>query len=166
MLAILRVQSWEETILLELVELVPDSHKPSVASEDGGNCLHVCRLWTAADMERLVERLEKAVERLENVYQGSGMCGDSSAKGKAQSRSQGSARSCAGLAQGTLWSEAGSGGCPVKRKTLWLKHFLSSGLSLVQVGGAAWVCGSLWDAPGDPCALFFSPRSGSVCAGF
>lgn len=26
-------------ILLELVELVPHSHKPSLASEDGGNCL-------------------------------------------------------------------------------------------------------------------------------
>ncbi|NXP33449.1 CAP1 protein, partial [Leiothrix lutea] len=37
-----------------------------------------------ADMERLVERLEKAVERLETVCQGSGMCGDGSAKGVAQ----------------------------------------------------------------------------------
>lgn len=103
MLAILRVQSWEETILLELVELVPDSHKPSVASEDGGNCLHVCRLWTAADMERLVERLEKAVERLENVYQGSGMCGDSSAKG----RPKAGPRAVPGAVQG--WHRAHSG---------------------------------------------------------
>ena len=38
-------------------------------------------------MERLVERLEKAVERLETVCQGSGMCGDGSSKGKARSTS-------------------------------------------------------------------------------
>ncbi|KGL91453.1 Adenylyl cyclase-associated protein 1, partial [Charadrius vociferus] len=37
-----------------------------------------------ADMERLVERLEKAVERLETVCQGPGMCGDGSSKGVAQ----------------------------------------------------------------------------------
>lgn len=125
-----------------------------------------CRLWTAADMERLVERLEKAVERLETVCQGSGMCGDASGKGEAQ----GSARSCAELAQGTLWgSEAASGGCarcPGKIKTLWLQHLLSSRLSLLQVGGAAQGCGSLWDAPGDLCALFFPHRGGSVRAGF
>ncbi|KFM05524.1 Adenylyl cyclase-associated protein 1 [Aptenodytes forsteri] len=35
-------------------------------------------------MERLVERLEKAVERLETVCQGPGMCGDGSSKGVAQ----------------------------------------------------------------------------------
>uniref|UniRef100_A0A8B9PPT7 Adenylyl cyclase-associated protein n=1 Tax=Apteryx owenii TaxID=8824 RepID=A0A8B9PPT7_APTOW len=35
-------------------------------------------------MERLVERLEKAVERLEVVCQGPGMCGDGSSKGVAQ----------------------------------------------------------------------------------
>ncbi|XP_075577954.1 adenylyl cyclase-associated protein 1 isoform X1 [Pelecanus crispus] len=35
-------------------------------------------------MERLVERLEKAVERLETVCQGRGMCGDGSSKGVAQ----------------------------------------------------------------------------------
>lgn len=38
-------------------------------------------------MERLVERLEKAVERLETVCRGPGMCGDGSSKGKAQSTS-------------------------------------------------------------------------------
>ncbi|XP_014801953.1 PREDICTED: adenylyl cyclase-associated protein 1 [Calidris pugnax] len=42
------------------------------------------RSWTAVDMERLVERLEKAVERLETVCQGPGMCGDGSSKGVAQ----------------------------------------------------------------------------------
>lgn len=57
-------------------------------------------------MERLVERLEKAVERLETVCQGSGMCGDGSAKGEAQ----GSGRSCAELAQGTLWGSWGGQG--------------------------------------------------------
>ncbi|XP_051494220.1 adenylyl cyclase-associated protein 1 isoform X3 [Apus apus] len=41
-------------------------------------------LWTAADMERLVERLEKAVERLETVCQGPGMCAEGSSKGMAQ----------------------------------------------------------------------------------
>lgn len=46
-------------------------------------------------MERLVERLEKAVERLETVCQGPGMCGDGSSKGKAQSIS---------LAAASLWS--------------------------------------------------------------
>ncbi|NXE29285.1 CAP1 protein, partial [Ardeotis kori] len=35
-------------------------------------------------MERLVERLEKAVERLETVCQGPGLCGDGSSKGVAQ----------------------------------------------------------------------------------
>ncbi|NXG78029.1 CAP1 protein, partial [Baryphthengus martii] len=35
-------------------------------------------------MERLVERLEKAVERLETVCQGPGRCGDDSSKGVAQ----------------------------------------------------------------------------------
>ncbi|KFP10856.1 Adenylyl cyclase-associated protein 1 [Egretta garzetta] len=35
-------------------------------------------------MERLVERLEKAVERLETVCRGPGMCGDGSSKGVAQ----------------------------------------------------------------------------------
>uniref|UniRef100_A0A8C6IS55 Adenylyl cyclase-associated protein n=1 Tax=Melopsittacus undulatus TaxID=13146 RepID=A0A8C6IS55_MELUD len=35
-------------------------------------------------MERLVERLEKAVERLETVCQGPGMCGDGSSKAMAQ----------------------------------------------------------------------------------
>jgi len=38
-------------------------------------------------MERLVERLEKAVERLETVCQGPGMCGDGPSKGKVQSTS-------------------------------------------------------------------------------
>ncbi|KFU91851.1 Adenylyl cyclase-associated protein 1, partial [Chaetura pelagica] len=37
-----------------------------------------------ADMERLVERLEKAVERLETVCQGPGMCAEGSSKGMAQ----------------------------------------------------------------------------------
>lgn len=85
-------------ILLELVELVAASHKPSVAPGDGVIVSCACRLWTAADMERLVERLEKAVERLENVCQGPGMCGDASAKGEAQGSSQGTAE----LAQGRV----------------------------------------------------------------
>ncbi|EOB06115.1 Adenylyl cyclase-associated protein 1, partial [Anas platyrhynchos] len=37
-----------------------------------------------AGMERLVERLEKAVQRLETVCQGPGMCGDGSSQGVAQ----------------------------------------------------------------------------------
>lgn len=139
-------------ILLELVELVAASHKPSVAPGDGVIVSCACRLWTAADMERLVERLEKAVERLENVCQGPGMCGDASAKGEAQGSSQGTAE----LAQGSLWRSQAGGGCPVELKTQWLQHFLSPGLSLLQVGGAARGCGSLWGAPGDVCALVFS----------
>lgn len=114
-----------------------------------------------------MERLEKAVERLETVCQGPGMCGDSSAKGEAQSTSE--------LAQGTLresWGQEGTGGearlaaaqawggcgcCPVKIKIRCLQHFLGSGPNLLQVGGAARGCGSPWGAPADPCALFFSP---------
>ncbi|OPJ71676.1 adenylyl cyclase-associated protein 1 [Patagioenas fasciata monilis] len=48
------------------------------------------RIWagapvvTAAEMERLVGRLEKAVERLEMMCQGPGMCGNDSSKGVAQ----------------------------------------------------------------------------------
>lgn len=64
-------------------------------------------------MERLVERLEKAVERLETACQGSGRCGEASAEGKAQSTSQGSAPSCAELAQGTLWESWGGAGAAV-----------------------------------------------------
>lgn len=60
------------------------------------------------------------------------------------------------------WHRAHSGGAGEGRgasleiKTLWLQHFLSPGLGLLQVGGAARGCGGLWGAPGDPCALVFS----------
>lgn len=94
-----------------------------------------------------MERLEKAVERLETVCQGPGMCGDAPAKGEAQ----GSASSRA-----ELWGSQAGGDCPVGIKSLWLQHFPSSRLSLLQVGGAAQGCGSLWGAPGDSCALVFS----------
>lgn len=146
-------------ILLELVELVAASHKPSVAPGDGVIVSCACRLWTAADMERLVERLEKAVERLENVCQGPGMCGDASAKGEARGTSQGTAE----LAQGSLWGSQTGGSCPVGLKTQWLQHFLSPGLSLLQVGGAARGCGSLWGAPADLCALFFPQEWLNTC---
>lgn len=56
-------------------------------------------------MERLVERLEKAVERLETVCQGPGMCGDGSSKGKAQSTSP------AVSPHGSPWAEASAGRC-------------------------------------------------------
>lgn len=49
-------------------------------------------------MERLVERLEKAVQRLETVCQGPGMCGDGSSQGKAP-RGCCTGRPCAGGAR-------------------------------------------------------------------
>lgn len=70
-------------------------------------------------MEGLVERLEKAVERLETVCQRPGMCGDASAKGEAQSSGR-AVPAAVQSWQGTLWgswggegkqSEAGSSSC-------------------------------------------------------
>lgn len=53
-------------------------------------------------MERLVERLEKAVQRLETVCQGPGMCGDGSSQGKApRGCCTGGVRKCSGAAAAT-----------------------------------------------------------------
>lgn len=81
-------------------------------------------------MERLVERLEKAVERLETVCEGSGRCGDGSSKGEARgsaavpysSRSRcGVGGAQAGHAQGCWMSWLCTGGRGILRKRRGLR---------------------------------------------